>query len=262
MKACFEVPMVHMEDYEDEQDYLFAFAHLYLLHPKYREYCLDWRMRHPDQYLILDNGAWEGHLVAGAELIQIAKDLQANEVVAPDVVDDPEATLKHLGEFVPMAHSEGLKVQVALQGLQYKAYENMVLKAFDLQVDSFGMTIGPIYKVDKFDLFTGNWATDSEWTRLRLVQKLSSTFEELRGRFHLLGCNNPWCLQSYGDEINTLDTSIAVTLARQFVSIHSKGSMIFPKPVGPNLAFEGKISNSIREMVRENMRGIKKLIGG
>ncbi len=67
-------------------------------HPEYRDFYR--RRRELGDHVILDNGAAEGTSMRAADLFQLARSLQPDEVVAPDVLGDAQNTLDATEAFI------------------------------------------------------------------------------------------------------------------------------------------------------------------
>jgi len=97
MKAALIPPITHLDVYGHGQFHLLL-THL-LSKPKYRAHYK--RQRKAGAYLVLDNSAHEqGHGQDPADLLKAGFDLNAQEIVVPDVLDDAGATI----EFCLAAH--------------------------------------------------------------------------------------------------------------------------------------------------------------
>jgi hypothetical protein len=84
----------------DEGDRYFALCHHYLNEPSYRQHFLDIRKKNPNAFITLDNAAAEHSLVTEEQLLEVVKELEPNEVIAPDVLFDMEQTLVHFYSFI------------------------------------------------------------------------------------------------------------------------------------------------------------------
>ena len=87
-------------------DRIFALAHLWVQFPEYREFI---KARKEEGYWItLDNSAAERALVTEDILIDICKELMPDEVIAPDVLFDKDATIANAKSFRDRMEAEGL----------------------------------------------------------------------------------------------------------------------------------------------------------
>lgn len=89
-------------------DRYFCLAHFFLKDETYRNYFLNIRKMFPSAWITLDNSAAERSLVTEDALISVMKDLQPNEVIAPDVLFNKDETIKNLDSFIARVASEGL----------------------------------------------------------------------------------------------------------------------------------------------------------
>jgi hypothetical protein len=87
-------------------DRIFALAHLWVQYPHYREFILEQKKQ--GKFITLDNSAAERALVTEDVLIDICKQLIPNEVIAPDVLFDKDATISNARSFRNRLHWEGL----------------------------------------------------------------------------------------------------------------------------------------------------------
>jgi len=87
-------------------DRTFVLAHLWMKSEKYRAFIMERKAE--GQFLTLDNSAAERSLVTEDALIKICHELMPNEVIAPDVLFDADATMANLDSFVERMTEEGL----------------------------------------------------------------------------------------------------------------------------------------------------------
>lgn len=78
------------------------YRHLMLPHLLYHERYMHFfmKVKHLGQYIILDNGAAEGAEVAWSRLASTAHDYRVDELVLPDQMGNPEATLEMAKDFL------------------------------------------------------------------------------------------------------------------------------------------------------------------
>ena len=87
-------------------DRIFVLAHLWVQFPKYREFI---KARKEEGYWItLDCSAAERALVTETVLINICHELMPDEVIAPDVLFDKDATIKNAISFRDRMEAEDL----------------------------------------------------------------------------------------------------------------------------------------------------------
>lgn len=87
-------------------DRIFALAHLWVQSEKYRDFILEQKAN--GSFITLDNSAAERALVTEDVLIDICRDLQPDEVIAPDVLFDKNATMENARSFKVRMDQEGL----------------------------------------------------------------------------------------------------------------------------------------------------------
>ena len=87
-------------------DRIFALAHLWVQFPEYRTFIL--QQKAEGKFITLDNSAAERALVTEEVLIGICKVLTPDEVIAPDVLFDKQATIANAINFKHRMDAEGL----------------------------------------------------------------------------------------------------------------------------------------------------------
>ena len=78
-------------------DRIFALAHLWVQYPHYRDFIM--QKKQEGYWITLDNSAAERALVTEDVLINICHELLPNEVIAPDVLFDKQATIYNAIDF-------------------------------------------------------------------------------------------------------------------------------------------------------------------
>jgi hypothetical protein len=90
-------------------------------------------------HVILDNGAAEGGMVDNADLFELAHEIDADEVIAPDVMYDTERTMNLLGPFCEEAHARGVKVMAVLQANNWVEFHDMLEAALAWNVAALAL---------------------------------------------------------------------------------------------------------------------------
>lgn len=85
---------------------IFALAHLWMQSAEYRAFILD--RKEEGYWITLDNSAAERALVTEDVLIEICRELMPDEVIAPDVLFDKDATIVNAIDFRNRMDEEGL----------------------------------------------------------------------------------------------------------------------------------------------------------
>jgi hypothetical protein len=87
-------------------DRIFVLAHLWVQFPEYRAFILD--QKEQGKFITLDNSAAERALVTEDVLIEICRELMPDEVIAPDILFDKDATILSAIDFRNRMEEEGL----------------------------------------------------------------------------------------------------------------------------------------------------------
>ncbi len=95
-------------------DRVFVLAHLWMQFPEYRDFIFKLKEEDASRWITLDCSAAERALVTEDVLIQICHELKPNEVIAPDVLFDKEATIKNAMSFAERLVGEGLEDTVEM----------------------------------------------------------------------------------------------------------------------------------------------------
>ena len=102
MKFSFEVPLLHLDDFSDLQDYIFALSFL-LKDKRYVNYLK--QEQEDGRYLILDNSYNELKIPnTSIEMLTLFKEIKADAVIAPDcdiwTLNDYEKIWKEMSDFL------------------------------------------------------------------------------------------------------------------------------------------------------------------
>lgn len=95
------------------------------------------RMKEEGKYLILDNGAAEGKMMSAEDIIKIAKELKADEVVLPDAFNDYNGTCREYHNNIDLFRKElpGVKIMAVLPStneLEIRTFACMVKENVDV----------------------------------------------------------------------------------------------------------------------------------
>lgn len=104
-------PLSHLH-LMNKGDRFFCLAQLYINNKEYRDFFH--KKREEGAWITLDNGAGDHDLVTEEALINVALDLQPNEVIPPDVLFDGVKTIRNLESFIELMKEKRLlnKVKV------------------------------------------------------------------------------------------------------------------------------------------------------
>jgi len=119
MKLALIAPVKYLSYWGALTDYHMALTHLVLSNDEYAKHF--WMMSNRGHYVILDNSVVElGSAVTFDDLIEAAEQINATEIILPDVLDNREATLKLAEDCLSKAWLKGLfrkyKFMVVPQG--------------------------------------------------------------------------------------------------------------------------------------------------
>jgi hypothetical protein len=173
------------------------------------------------EYVILDNGAAEnGASLSGADLLEAARLINAQEIVAPDVLEDSEATIHLTHEFLEgvgeQLQESNIRLMFVPQGKT--GYEWQVcLQTMISMVKSLGLgkriIIGVPKHLDK--KVTGG--------RAEVLSALASGWQ-IPYKFHMLGsgeylCRDVAMAKRYVKWIRSIDSSLPTAMAQKGVRL-------------------------------------------
>src|SRR6266702_2418333 len=165
----------------------------------------------PVVHTMLDCGAYEGEALGGSELLNLAHDLRADEVISPDTMGDAVASYKKLTKLLSYrkhpsrAHKRNFHIMVPVQGRSveecYAFVDRVAAIAAGNAIKTFGLP--------KCLVETTSWA-EIRITLLRYIQ------ERYEGAFdvHFLGYNSHGeTLQAALRGARSMDTSMPFVVA-------------------------------------------------
>lgn len=201
MKFCIIAPDSHLE----LSDYGSAY---FLIANRCRNngYLNFYLQRNKNKLTIIDNGAFEQEKpVHTDELLNFAKWLNVDEIVAPDLPKQPKQSLKLTLDFLDslsVTEQKRFKIQVVPHGKTYEEYKKNTRKLVKREVETIGFSIIDLWK---------NW----EWIRPFVVHSLLHEIPELKKKeLHLLGLDCLAELYTYQNAcIRSVDTSLPISLA-------------------------------------------------
>lgn len=195
--------------------YLYGLAHEVSRDDNYREFLIQGAV---DRYTILDNGADElGEGMQGEEYYDLIRTINPQEVICPDVLKDPEETLKRSDKFMEEVKEDELlrdrKFMMVAQGTEFYEYRDNFLLINNERPDID--VIGIPYDID----FRVPWVKEDEefetyhrsrqrgMRRVKLIQFLLRLGYETNTPLkpiHLLGFNNLAEMKFYRDYTHLL----------------------------------------------------------
>lgn len=142
MKFYAIPPNKHL-DMMDNGDRYFCLAHHYINDPNYRKHFLELDRSKPDFFICLDNGCAEDSTVTEEVLIEIVKELKPNEVIAPDVLFDAEATINNFYTFAEKMHKQKLLSRTSIFACpQGSNKEEWIQCYYEMAVNPFVKCLG------------------------------------------------------------------------------------------------------------------------
>ena len=209
MQLTYEIPTVNLKDFKDELDIGFVIAPQAL---KDKEYLVFYKDLAKKKYTILDNGAFElGRSISPKEIIDLALELGAKEIVVPDVQGNPKETIKVATEFFKYLECTNLTNKFIYQMVpQGETAEEVIycmqsLSGFNWQILGVVARFGEEKDMEK-----------NEQTRISILTRLGR--EMYPKQIHLLGLVDASKLSIYTEldifkQIRSLDTSYPIAKA-------------------------------------------------
>lgn len=203
---------------------------------------------------MLDNGAWEGELLSTPDLVHVAHRYGGTELVAPDVLGDPSATMDLTTEFLSsmrdlhQPHFDQ-KPQIAAVAHGRTIMEAVAfvteLNARDQsrQVKTISISRTVCYK------------THNPTARFEVALEIKRRFGH-RYDIHLLGLSDQWATElqhcaSFPGLIRSLDTAAPFIFAYRGISIGALGFIEVPRP---DNYFQLQRSDFDHQLVATNIR--------
>lgn len=258
MKLILISPFEYLNESTRISNHHMVLGHL-LSNQKYKNFYKNIKKEQPDSFVICDNSANEGYMLKGQELISLAAEINADEIIAPDKYHDAETTYKETMSFLDDYYDDYLKnnykVMAVPQGDTLEDYYDCYC-AFvdDERIDTIGIgyrnlipaVMDNIADMNKYDFNISDemWSalnnhledncfnyTMSRLWFLRMLVK----FKKLAIRnkqIHLLGLYNPY-------EIKILNTALKKAEKKRIRSCDSaapwqaaQASVVFNKNYG------------------------------
>lgn len=255
MDLAFEVPTKHLTTLGQHNDYNFALAHLindeqYLTH--YRE---------SNKYTICDNSAFElNSPLSSEQVVNAAKILDADEIVAPDSFGSAAKTIKATNDFIKYLDSSGnlgkFKVMGVVQGANVPDWINCLVHMRDNKhIDVIGFS------------YVGckSFNPDLANARIQAVHLAThSATGNLKKTIHLLGMgSNPLelKLQKKISNIRSCDTSLPIVQGLSNNKLHPITGLVGPKLVRPDNYFDTNITEAQMDSIVHNIKTMKQWVG-
>jgi len=208
MKHCFIVPEAYINPIGMNSDMHLVLAHEIL---KRKTYTARYRAlkKSKKHFIILDNGAFElGKPLPTKKLIEAAKIVNADEIVAPDIRGNLSATLKAVKRFIMFLriyHEKKFSVAGVVQGSSLDECIKCIAE-YQINPNISTVCIPMIDPISDIHSWIKDKNTRIIQNRLYLLKGMSRMFAPKP--VHLLGLRNP----------------IELTLAKQFDFVRSNDS--------------------------------------
>jgi len=277
---------------ENINDQFMVLAWLLQEEPSYLKYFKKLKKKHPNVFVTLDNGLNENRLVKGQELIDLALDINADEIITPDVYMDGPNTITETSIFLDnhLDVLKNLNVMSVPQGHDrasfLSCFENFLE---DKRINTLGIGYRNLYKALQPEM---EKMSNEEWTNFGIpnVKKLRSiikestfyytvsrlyfirkyvSFIQLREHnknIHLLGLWNPYELSLYKtifseDELKYIRScdSAAPNQAAQVGVKFDSSYGVLDKPIA-YLDFKSKMTDDQIKMSLENIEQMRSWI--
>lgn len=250
--------------------------------PQYKGHWCNIKREFDDAYVILDNGANEGKLCSGMELINTAYDILADEIICPDVYKDANKTVEKTKEFLNEYYEKYLNNKINVMAVLQGNTEQSFMDCYNAFLDDNRIgIIGVGYRnlmeafkpqIDKFDwdsvninnhYLKDNLNEDCYYYTLSRLYFLKNkvnykTIKEKGKHFHLLGLYNPAELGFYKrvlqDNMSFIrgNDSACLSQAAQAKVRFNKSFGVYNKPK-TLLNFDKRLSSSEKIIFNENL---------
>jgi hypothetical protein len=248
---CHIVPTAHLEELDSHSKNYLILEHVCETDPGYRRF-----FRESKKFKILDNGAYEkGHPVPLSKLIEMGYEINADEIVIPDVFQNAHYTITHLEDCTRFLNNhKDICDSFSFMGVPQGKTPSEYMDCLDKMLrNPFVKTIGLSFIVIR-DAFKEMTRTDSIMDNRIYLTNVLSLCPRYRKKFHLLGMGNCKELQYQvkHDWIRSADSSTCF--------VHGMKGTRFSKKIGligkretKKLDFSLSINESEMGYVKWNM---------
>jgi len=270
-------------------------SHLYMVlswlckeDPQYKSHYTNIKRKQDDAYVILDNGMNEGKMSSDQEIISTAHDINANEIICPDVYLDSSGTVRKTKKFLNVYYNGYVKGKFSVMGVLQGRDKESFLNCYDefLNDDRINfLGVGYRNLMEPFKEEIDNWKTDLidmdylkknlsddcyyyTLSRLYFLRNILD-FKKLKDNnksIHLLGIYNPFELSLYSklfsdDEllhIRGCDSAAPCQAAQAGVAF-DKTYGVKDKPQSM-LAFEARMDGNVNRLAKHNIEIMKEWV--
>ena len=269
MKISFITPEGSLEDFVPMSDLHLIIANFVEKKAKYTKF-----FKEREEYVIMDNGLFEVHTAMPAhELLKRAEMVNADEVVAPDVLFDGKETVESAKKFImsamdmeidmespfyqPKFHKK-FKIMAVPQGKTPQEWVRCYEQLADMnEIDVIGLSCLSIPKA--FSKISGvKTIMENRLLAIQMLIDEGLIFKDVE--YHLLGCGNPLELmyQKQHNWIRSCDTSSPIVHGINDVLYDPYRGLMQPK-IQTKLDFKSTIPKTKYKNIYYNMTILKKL---
>lgn len=294
MKLAMIAPIPHLKEYADvyKSKYHLILSHLCFTDPSYKKFYIKLKSQDPRHFIILDNGANEGEMIKGFDLVNLGTEIGVDEIIAPDKYAEAELTITETNSFIDTWYSVCKKAGIKIMGVPQGNTKEEFLRCYKEFIDNPNIsTIGLGYKnlIHSF-MYEIAGITEQQWKNWKIKEivdlinsleentfyytlsriyflKKYVNFKELerrRKKIHLLGLYNPYELSFYGrffnkkelSRIRGCDSAAPFQAAQMDIEFnHNYGVVMKPKAF---LDFNQKLIGESEAILVNNIKLIKK----
>lgn len=231
---------------------IFALAHLWVQSAQYRAFILD--RKEEGYWITLDNSAAERALVTEDILIEICRELMPDEVIAPDVLFDKDATIINAIDFKNRMDEEGLLGTIDIffcpQGIDREDW----LTAYKWAINQDWINVVGFSKIAVPNAFLENYTDDQGIKEARHMAYDYLKEEELLVKpIHCLGQGDPTEFAYYDHPMMRSTDSVypvfAASLGQDFTVDHTTRT-----PTPHNFLETFDMTNVDMDLVKSNVQ--------
>lgn len=256
----YTIPPVSALSLMDEADDIFVLAHLYYTNEAYRAFMK--KKKAEGRFITLDNSAAERSLVTPEVLMWCVRDLLPDEVVAPDILFDKDATIAAFIAFEKQLDWEGLLSKTNIffcpQGSSMQEWKECYIFGLNHpSVATIGMSKIAVPKCFGTDLEEDQGIME---TRILATQELINN-NILRKPLHYLGAGNPFEFNFYNyEECRSTDSCFAIWAAMCGQDWERGDKSDFERIPTPRDYFSRQLSDDQYELAVKNIRFLRKQV--
>ncbi|RLG12942.1 hypothetical protein DRN69_06310 [Candidatus Pacearchaeota archaeon] len=209
----YVIPPVKYQYLSHLGDRYFCLAQLYVKYKSYRKFFLD--RKKEGRFITLDNGAAERSLVTEEVLLNVVKELQPNEVIAPDILFNKEKTILSLENFIFKMKKLGYLKYTKIFGCPQGSNKKEWISAYKYMLSKKEVSVIGLSKIAVPYCWLG--ATNDKKiaeSRIKCVQYLEDN-NLLKKPIHCLGMGNPteFVFYKYIKQIRSTDSCYTILAA-------------------------------------------------